>query len=208
MIAIPDALDYYYMRHPEEFFEKTHEAVVIDPENRNIIKRHLSCASSEIYLRENDSVYDIKKLMPVIDELVKEGILNPGRKGDIWFSKRRLPHRDVGIRAIGDPFNIIDKSGKIVGELSGARVFRDAFHGAIYLHRGRQYLVTALDVEKKKIICHDVDVNYYTQALSKEETKVIEAKESLEYKWITITWGSLKTTQRIIGYEKKGFLTG
>ncbi len=203
MIAIPDALDYYYMRHPEAFFEKTHEAVVIDPENKNILKRHLSCASSEIYLRENDSVYDIKKLMPVIDELIKEGILNPGRKGNIWFSKKRFPHRDVGIRAIGEPFNIIDESGKVIGELSGARIFRDAFPGAVYLHRGRQYLITAFDLEKKKIICRDVDVNYYTQALSKEETKVIEAKESIEYKGITITWGSLKTTQRIIGYEKK-----
>jgi DEAD/DEAH box helicase domain-containing protein len=203
MIAIPDALDQYYMRHPEAFFEKSHEAAVIDPENRNILKRHIPCASSEVYLREDDVIYDVKKLMPLIDELVTEGILNPGRKGDIWFSTRRTPHREVGIRAIGEPFDIVDESGKIIGELSGMRVFRDAFPGAIYLHRGRQYHISELDLERKKVICHEVDVNYYTQALSKEETEVIKEKEMRDYNGLSVHWGTLKTTQKIIGYEKK-----
>ncbi|MEW6214710.1 MAG: DEAD/DEAH box helicase [Nitrospirota bacterium] len=203
MIAIQDALDQYFMRHPEAFFEKSHEAAVIDPENRNILKRHIPCASSEVYLREDDGVYDAKKLIPLIDELVKEEILNPGRRGDIWFSRRRMPHREVGIRAIGEPFDIVDKSGKAIGESSGVRVFRDAFPGAIYLHRGRQYQITGLDLEKKKAICREVDVNYYTQALSKEETEVIKEKEMKNYRNFSVHWGTLKTTQKITGYEKK-----
>jgi len=203
MIAIQDALDQYFMRHPEAFFEKSHEAAVIDPENRNILKRHIPCASSEVYLREDDSVYDVKKLMPLIDELVKEEILNPGKKGDIWFSRRRMPHREVGIRAIGEPFSIINESGKAIGELSGVRVFREAFPGAIYLHRGRQYQITALDLKKKKAICREVDVNYYTQALSKEETEIIKEKEMKSCRSFSVHGGTLKTTQKITGYEKK-----
>jgi DEAD/DEAH box helicase domain-containing protein len=203
MIAIQDALDQFFTRHPETFFEKSHEAAVIDPENRNILKRHIPCASSEVYLRADDDVYDIKKLMPLIDELVEEGILNPGRKGDIWFSRRRMPHREVGIRAIGEPFDIVNESGKAIGELSGGRVFRDAFPGAIYLHRGRQYQITWLELEKKRVICKEVDVNYYTQALSKEETEVIKEKEMKDFKCFSVYWGILKTTQKITGYEKK-----
>ncbi|MBI5188204.1 MAG: DEAD/DEAH box helicase, partial [Nitrospirae bacterium] len=203
MIAIPDALDQYFMHHPEAFFEKSHEAAVIDPENKNIIKKHIPCASSEVYLRGDDSVYDVKKLMPLIDELVEENILNPGRRGDIWFSKRRMPHRDVGIRAIGEPFDIIDESGKAIGELSGVRVFRDAFPGAIYLHRGRQYRIIELDLKNRKAVCREVDVNYYTQALSKEETEVIKEKEVKNYRNFSLNWGTLKTTQRITGYERK-----
>lgn len=203
MIAIQDALDQYFMRHPEAFFEKSHEAAVIDPDNRNILKRHIPCASSEVYLRQDDDVYDVKKLMPLIDELVKEKILNPGKKGNIWFSRMRMPHREVGIRAIGERFDIVNGSGKAIGELSGIRVFRDAFPGAIYLHRGRQYQVMELDLEKKKVICREVDVNYYTQALSKEEIQVISEKEMKDYRGLSVNWGTLKTTQRIIGYEKK-----
>jgi DEAD/DEAH box helicase domain-containing protein len=203
MIAIPDALDQYYMRHPDAFFEKSHEAAVIDPENKNILKKHLPCSSSEVYLREDDDIYDVQKLMPVINELVTEGKLTPGRRGDIWFSGSRSPHREVGIRAIGEPFDIIDESGKAIGELSGMRIFRDTFPGAIYLHRGRQYHVTELDIERKKVICRGVDVNYYTQALSKEDTEVMEEKEIGTYRSLSIHWGTLRMTQKITGYEKK-----
>jgi DEAD/DEAH box helicase domain-containing protein len=203
MIAIPDALDQYYMRHPDTFFEKSHEAAVIDPENRNILKRHIPCTSSEIYLRQDDDIYDVKKLMPIINELVAEGKLNPGRRGDIWFSRGRMLQREVGIRAIGEPFHILDEAGRAIGEISGARVFRDTFPGSIYLHRGKQYHVSKLDPERKKVICSEVDVNYYTQALSKEDTEVLEEKEIGAYKNLSVHWGTLKTTQKIIGYEKK-----
>jgi DEAD/DEAH box helicase domain-containing protein len=132
LVAIPDALDQYFMHHPETFFEKSHEAAVIDPGNENIVKKHIPCASSEIYLREDDTVYDVKKLAPVIDELVHEGILNPGRKGDIWFSRERAPHREVGIRSIGEAFGIVSESGKAIGELNGARVFRSCSGACSY----------------------------------------------------------------------------
>jgi DEAD/DEAH box helicase domain-containing protein len=203
MVAIQDALDQYFMRHPEAFFEKSHEAAVIDPQNRNILKKHLPCAASELYLREDDTVYEMKSLRPVLDELVIDGLLRPGKKGDIWFSGMRMPHREVGIRAIGESFVILDEQGRQIGELSGNRVFREAFPGSIYLHRGRQYRVTELDLETKKVFCREVDVLYYTQALSKEDTEATEGKETKRLERFTVHWGSLRMTNRIIGYEKK-----
>jgi DEAD/DEAH box helicase domain-containing protein len=189
MIAIQDALDQYFMRHPEAFFEKSHEAAVVDPLNTNILKKHIPCTSSEVFLRADDNVYDVKSLRPLIDELVREEILNPGKKGDIWFSKIRMPQREVGIRSIG--------------ELSGSRVFREAFPGAIYLHRGRQYQVTELDIEKKKVTCRNADAGYYTQALSREETEILQEKEVRDEKGFSIHWGVLRATQKITGYDKK-----
>jgi DEAD/DEAH box helicase domain-containing protein len=141
--------------------------------------------------------------MPLINELVSEGILNPGRKGDIWFSKERAPHREVGIRTIGDCFSIVNEDDRMVGELSGPRVFREAFPGAIYLHRGRQYKVTGLDLEKKKISCLEVDVNYYTQALSREETQVVQEQDKKDYKNFSVRWGNLRMTQKVTGYDRK-----
>jgi len=203
MIAVQDALDQYFMRHPGTFFEKSHEAAVIDPENKKILKRHIPCASAEVYLRESDEVYDMKTLMPLVNELVGEGVLHPGRKGDIWFSSERMPHREVGIRAIGEPFSIVNEAGKTIGELGGPRIFREAFPGAIYLHRGRQYRITGLDPEKKKVLCREVDVNYYTQALSKEATEVVQEKEKKHYGNFSVRWGILKMTQSITGYDRK-----
>ncbi|MFA4827782.1 MAG: DEAD/DEAH box helicase [Thermodesulfovibrionales bacterium] len=212
MIAMQDALDQYFMRHPEAFFEKSHEAGVIDPGNRNIIKKHLPCASSEVYLKTDDKVYDVNKLMPLIDELVKEEMLNPGKKGDIWFSRKRMPQREVGIRAIGKPFDIVDERGRNIGGLSGARVFREAFPGAIYLHRGRQYKISELLLEERKAICREADVQYYTQARSKDETEVIreiEARklgllgDSPEARSLEVYRGMLRMKNRVIGYDRK-----
>jgi DEAD/DEAH box helicase domain-containing protein len=203
MIAIQDALDQYFMRHPDAFFEKSHEAGVIDPENKNIIKKHLPCASSEIYLRAGDSIYDTEKLMPLIEELVQEGILNPGKRGDIWFSRSRTPHRDVEIRAIGKSFDILDESGRHIGDLSGARIFREAFPGAIYLHRGRQYRVSELLIEERKVICKEVDVLYYTQARTKDETEVVEEMEVRKIGSLKVFRGRLRMKNRVIGYDRK-----
>ena len=191
------------MRHPDAFFEKSHEAAVIDTENANILKEHLPCAASELPLREDDAVYDVRKLRPVIDESVTEGLLSQGRTGDIWFSRKRMPHLDVGIRAIGTPFSLLDENRRNIGELSGHRVFRETFPGAIYLHRGRQYMVTDLDLEAHKVFCRETDVLYYTQPLSREETEVIGEKETKILGKFTTDWGTLRMTNRVTGYEKK-----
>lgn len=203
MIAIQDALDQYFMRHPDAFFEKSHESGVIDPENKNIIKKHLPCASSEIYLKAGDSVYDTEKLMPLIEELVQEGILNPGKRGDVWFSRSRTPHREVEIRAIGKPFDIVDESGRHIGDLSGTRISREAFPGAIYLHRGRQYRVSELLIEERTVICKEVDVLYYTQARTKDETEVIKQIETRDMRNLTIFRGMLRMKNRVTGYDRK-----
>ncbi|HBG92829.1 MAG TPA: DEAD/DEAH box helicase [Nitrospiraceae bacterium] len=203
MIAIQDALDQYFMRHPEAFFEKSHEAGVIDPQNKNIIKKHLPCAASEIYLKAGDSVYDTEKLRPLIEELVQEGMLNPGKRGGIWFSRSRTPHREVEIRAIGKPFDIVDESGRHIGDLSGTRISREAFPGAIYLHRGRQYRVSELLIEERKVICKEVDVLYYTQARTKDETEIIKQIETRDMRNLTIFRGMLRMKNRVTGYDRK-----
>jgi DEAD/DEAH box helicase domain-containing protein len=198
MVGLKDALDQYFMRHPEDFFKRTHEAVVIDVSNTPILKQHLPCASAEIYLRKTDIVYTTEDLQPVISELEKEGMLRQGKKGDIWFSQRRYPQREVNIREIGRVFTVYSNS-KRIGEISGTRVFKEAHPGAIYLHKGTQYRIEELDLANLKIYCKEVDVNYYTQAITHEETEIINKLERRK----NISWGNLRTTHIVTGYWKK-----
>lgn len=208
MVAIRDALDQYFVRHPEAFFGESHEAVVIDPGNPYLLKKHLPCAAGEVYLREDDSVYDVPALRPLVEELVVAGELNPGKRGDIWFSGKRRPERDVGIRSIGDSVSILHENGEKIGELDSSRVFREAFPGAIYLHRGRQYRVVKLDLESGRAICKEVDVRYYTQALSNEETEILADEETRRLGNVVVHWGKLRITHRVVGYEKRGLYDG
>lgn len=203
MVAIQDALDHYFMRHPDEFFDKGYEAAVIDPGNTNIIKRHIECAASELPLGLNDRVYDISGLMPVIEELSAKKILSKSKRGEVWFASDKRPQRGVGIRAVGERFMLVAESGRPIGELSGSRVFKEAFPGAVYLHRGRQYQVVKLDIENRRAVCRAATLQYYTQVLSHEETEIISTKKEKECGVIKFSWGTLRITQQITGYERK-----
>ncbi len=202
MVALADALDHYLMRHPDEFFGKSHEAAVVDPSNPDILKAHLPCAAKELSLREDDTVYDIAALRPVIDELLTEGGLVPGRQGGLWLPKNWAPHREVQIRTVGPSFAIFEGKRK-VGELSGYRVLREAFPGAIYLHRGRQYRVEELDIEGGRVRAREADVDYYTQALTSEETDVLGEGGSTGFELFSVHEGRLSIRHQVTGYEKK-----
>ncbi|MEJ2697958.1 MAG: DEAD/DEAH box helicase [Candidatus Sulfobium sp.] len=181
LIAIEDALDQYFVRHHGECFEKSHEDAVID----------------------SDPVYDTGKLTPLIDELVAERNLSRGREGDIWFSTDRRPHRNVGIRSIGERFTLVDEGGRSIGEVTGWRVFREAFPGAIYLHRGRQYRIIRLDIEGRKAVCTPVVSRYYTQPLTSGDTGIVKEKDKRALDKIAFSWGTLRITQRVTGYDRK-----
>lgn len=203
LIAIQDALDHYFMRHPDEFFQKSCEAAVTDPGNPSILKSHIVCAAAELPLRLNDRVYDIKGIMPHIEELTGRNALSKSKKGEVWFATERSPQRGVGIRAIGERFMLVTETGRPIGELSGSRVFKEAFPGAVYLHRGRQYQVISLDIEKRQAVCKTANLPYYTQALSHEETEIISRKDEKKTGPIIFTWGKLRITRQVTGYERK-----
>jgi DEAD/DEAH box helicase domain-containing protein len=208
MIGLRDALDQYFMRHPAAFFGKSVEAVVIDPRNPVLLRKHLPCAAQEIYLREDDAIYDVPAIRPVIDELVTAGELNLGKRGDIWFSRRRRPQRNVGIRAIGEPCSIALEDGTRLGEVSATRVCREAHPGAIYLHHGRHYRIIRLDLGAKKATCKEVDVHYYTQALSREEMEILAEAQRQPLARATVHWGTLRITHQVIGYDRRGLFDG
>lgn len=211
MVAIKDALDHYFVTHPDAFFEKPIEASICDPNNKKILKKHLLCATDEVYLRADDSIYDIKKIGDIIEDMVKEQDLKPGRLGDIWFSRKRMPQRGVSIRSIGNPLRLIDQDNRHIGDLDGRRIYRDAFPGAIYLHRGRQYKVIRLDLEKNEAICKEVDVNYYTQALSREHVEITGMPQKAVVplsRNVEIFHGNMRITYHVIGYNKKNIFDG
>lgn len=203
LIALKDALDQYLINNPESFFEKNNEAVVIDPFNKHILKKHLLCSASEIYLRESETVYNIKSIKTYLNELSKENLIIEGKNKGIWFSRKRLPQRDVSIRSIGESYRIALHSGRVIGETGGFRIFRDTFPGAVYLHKGKQYIVDYIEHDRKRVICREVDVNYYTQALVREDTEIIGEDYRNNFNSYSICYGSLKITQKVTGYEKK-----
>lgn len=211
MIALKDALDHYFVSHPELLFSKPHEAAACDPSNERILKQHLVCAASERWITIDDPVYSGYIGEPVFEELISEHSLVAGKRGDRWFSGIRNPQNTVGIRSVGRPLRIRDERGQLIGELDGKRIYRDAFPGAIYLHRGRQYRILRLDIEENEAYCREVSVEYYTQALSNEHAEVVGVMAkfpSLLSRDVGIMHGKVRITYQVVGYDKKHLYHG
>jgi DEAD/DEAH box helicase domain-containing protein len=205
LVALPDALDQYFMRHPEDFFSRSYESAVVDPNNKKILKGHLVCASAEIPLSVKEDYLKVNEVLNAIKELQREGRLLQSAEGTEWFSAVSRPHREVDIRGIGEGFTIVEEGPRkvIIGEISGPRVFSECHPGAIYLHNAQQYLVTDLDLIKKDVIVRQIDVNYYTQAMMDKDTEILEHHRVRHYYRFRIHKGRLKVTEKVIGYEKR-----
>jgi len=203
LIASRDALDQFFMKHPDHFFGRDIEDAVVDPANQYILKHHLACAASETPLTAHEPEYQIPGWRQAVDELVREGALLQSADGDAWYAARKQPHRLVNMRTIGESWTIYEKGTKnIIGTVSGGQIYTECYDGAIYLHRGRQFLIAGRDPHKGQIFAEEVDVPYYTRAKDEKETEILEELRSRPMAGFLAKLGRLKVSTQVVGYEK------
>ena len=205
LIAKPDALDQYFMNHPNDFFQRSYEAAVLDPNNPHVMDAHLCCAAAELPLSLQDDAFWPQDLSRRLETLERHGAVRRTVDGDpLWFSAKRRPHRHVNMRTAGESFTILEKTtGKPIGTVDGIRTFKECHPGAVYLHKGRQYLIESMDLVKKNVTAHPADVRYFTRTKSDKETEIIHVNRSRPKGQFVVREGHLKVTEVITGYEKR-----
>ncbi|MFZ0449508.1 MAG: DEAD/DEAH box helicase [Desulfatiglandaceae bacterium] len=205
LLAKPDALDQYFMKHPDDFFGRSFEAAVLDPHNPYVTRAHLPCAAAERPLTMADQAFWPEDLPRHLEALEEEDLLNRTVDGEpAWFSSRRNPQLHVDIRSGGESYTIFEKdTGQAVGTVDGIRAFKECHPGAIYLHRARQYVVERLILDKKDIVVGESDLKYFTHVRSEKETEIIEVLRSMPKGQFVIREGRLKVTEQVTGYEKR-----
>ncbi len=203
LIAGEDALDQYYMRHPEELFLRPSEAAIVDRTNAEILKSHLVCASAEIPLAARESYLNDDNRQH-LEPLVEQHRLICGAGGQRWFPGLPHPHRQVNIRSVGSTYSIHDlASGKQIGDVGESRLWSECHPQAIYLHRARQYLVEKLDEAAKVVYVRPGEVDYYTMATGEKETEILARMREMPLCGATAVEGELKVTERVTGYQKR-----
>lgn len=203
LIAAQDALDQYFMNNPNQFFDRSVEDAVVDPENRYILKQHLVCAARELPLSRDDCEYSNAILQDIIQELVSEGELLESAEGEIWFAARNRPHRSVNIRSIGSAFDIVTCNSKDkIGSVNGNQIYTECYEGAIYLHRGRQYLIKGRDDTNNRIYAEETERSYFTRANTEKDTEIIEELKSKPMDGFMARLGLLKVSSQVVGYTQ------
>lgn len=208
LVAQPDALDQYLMAHPRVLFERDVEHAVVDPHNADIAGSHLPCAADELPLRAGESWLAESGAAANLRALEDAGRLLRSEAGSEWFAARRMPQRDVDLRQAGASFTIeldgaLDERSETIGTIGASRVFAECHEGAVYLHRGRQFLVTELDLDGQRARVRAVDVPFFTRALAEKETEILARDAARPTGHFRLARGRVRVTTRITGFERR-----
>ena len=204
LIAHEDALDQYFINHPDIFFNMPPEKAIINPQNKVILQQHLECAAAELSLDRFEIFLDNKDVQNAISKLEYKGKLLRSRQGDMWYAARKSPHRNVNLRGTGKSLPIfLEKTKKSLGEIDKHRSYFETHKGAVYLHRGESYIITRFDHEKGVVEAKKKDVHYYTKARSSKSTTIIKQMDSCQIKGSRVGFGKLRITEQVTGYDRR-----
>ncbi|MDY6822541.1 MAG: DEAD/DEAH box helicase [Thermodesulfobacteriota bacterium] len=203
LVAGEDALDQYFMNNPAEFMNRPPESAVINPENRNILEKHLVCAAAEQPIHVDEAFIAAAAVQDAVTGLEQNGDLLRSADGKMLYAQRKAPHRTVDLRGAGNRFNIIcSETEEHIGDIDGIRVFRDAHPGAVYLHHSRAHVVQSIDTDQMCINVVPKKVNYYTKTRSEKDTVILAVYEERRLAGVTVCTGRLRVTETVTGYEK------
>ncbi len=204
LIGQEDALDAYFMRHPEAFFSRPVEDAVVNPANPVIMADHLTCAAAELPLAEEEPLLADADVRRAVAGLEQCGRLLPAAAGSRWHAARRYPHREVSLRGTGTAYRIYaEPERRLLGEVDGYRCLRECHPGAVYLHRGETWVVTSLDVEGREVNVAPAKVHYYTRPLSEKTTEILGVEGWRAVGRARVSFGRLRVTDRVVAFQRR-----
>ncbi len=208
LLAGEDALDQYLLRHPERILKHPPEPAVVNPENPDILGRHLVCAAAEQPLDRNEPWLRQPAVADAAEKLVHAGKLLLAADGRTLYARARRPHGKVDLRGAGKRYAIVSRfDGKPLGDIDEPRAFRETHPGAVYLHGGQTYRIEDLDIEGRRVTAVPDPVEIYTRALSEKEIDVLETVRQRNFGRIRIMAGRMRVTDRVTGYETRQIRT-
>ncbi len=209
LVGQEDALDQYFLRHPADFFKREVERAVLNPANHQIMRQHLVCAAAELPLLPDCEMLAGVEARAVLAELRDSGELLQGAEDGRWFTSRKYPHRNVDLRGSGRPFAIRnDLDNTLLGEIDGIRCLKECHPGAVYLHRGRTWVVNHLDLEGREVRALEKKVHYFTRPMANKETEILEVRRRLTCvggpggRTFTVGLGRLRVTDTVTGFKR------
>ncbi len=209
MVANSSAINQFLCSEPKYIFDRTPESSIIDPDNLIIKTNHLKCASFELPFDDEELEGDVTSAK-ILDYLTGENVVRRSNNRYHWSSEI-YPAQQVSLRSASpENFVILNDSdnARVIGEVDyfSAPIFLHP--EAIYLHGAEQYQVTQLDWEGRKAYVKEVKVDYYTDAETKSDLKVLAVEEEEQ----TIDqsashWGEVSLTCTTVMYKKIKFET-
>jgi len=198
----------YVMEHPGYFFEQSPEHGIVDPDNLLILMSHMKCAAFEIPFTEDETFSGVST-REVLDYLAEQQVLQKAGGKYHWTSEI-YPAEEVSLRSASpDNVVIIDTTNqeRVIGEVDLFSAQMLVYKEAIYMHQSRQFHVDNLDWERKKAYVRQVAVDYFTDAITKTDIKILSTDEQQQSAAMQLVYGDIKVSTATTGYKKIKFFT-
>jgi DEAD/DEAH box helicase domain-containing protein len=204
LVAWDNPLDQYFMRHPDFFFQKGFEHVLVNPDNPYILRAHLLCAAWERPLDTSDARVFSGDYVKERDFLEAEGQLRQ-RRGK-WYLAPSIayPAQSVNIRSSsGETYAVVDVStGSLLETVEGSVAFFQVHPGAIYLHQGEAYLITKLDLTNHVAYAGPTRASYYTETREIHDLRIIKVRAQKTLGAVNVFVGDVEVTVDVVGFKK------
>ena len=204
MVAGDDPLDTYLVHHPEALFERPVEAAVLDPDNPYVLAPHLAAAAAELPLTDADAEVFGAGMRPLVDTLVARGVLRRRPTGWFWArSDRAADH--VSLRGTGEPVvRIVERdSGRVLGTVDGTAAHSSVHTGAVYVHQGRTFVVTDLDLAESVALVVEGDPGWSTQARSVSTFDIGAVEQQADWGDVQVHFGSVEVRTQVTAFLRR-----
>ena len=208
LVASSAPLDQFMVQNPEYFFGRSPEHGYVNPDNLFILLNHLKCAAFELPLRDDEKfgALDLRRLCQHLEET---GFLHHTQDGWHWVSES-YPADALSLRSISsDNFVIVDntREPRVIGETDFTSALTTLHEKAIYIQDGVQYHVERLDYDDRKAYVHQVDSEYFTDAISYTKIKILETFDSAPAGAARKNHGEVQVNTQVVGFKKIKFYT-
>lgn len=210
LVLSSSPLDQYIAEHPEFLFGAAPEAGVINPDSMLILLAHARSAAFELPFESTERYGPEGGLGELMDYLEEHRVVH--REGDQWHwsSPDTFPAADVSLRRAA-PENVVihderDRT-RVIGEIDYHAAPRTVYEEAIYIHQGETWQVTELDWEGRRAYVTPVRVDYFTDADTRAEVKVIDVDDDSVAPGGTRAHGEVSVTEHVPLFKKVRFET-
>ncbi len=235
LVAGDDALDQWYAAHPKQLSSRPPEPVVVNASNPFVLLPQVACAVHELPLSPDDilraygstsdhvdsevpltaETYDPLRPPPLyeaVGDAVRQLILDDRVvvvNGRAVHSGSSSPANRVSLRSGSgtSEYRIVDAKHRLIGTVDGGRAFSVLHPGALYLHQGQQYRVSALDQADHVAYVDATNVDEYTQARSDTQQRFLKIERVQTIGRVRLCLGKVEVEEQVVGYQRKKIST-
>jgi DEAD/DEAH box helicase domain-containing protein len=208
LVASASPLDQFLMKHPEYLFDQSPEQALIDPDNLLILLAHLRCAAFELPFKTGEPFGAAPQALisGLLSVLEGSGEVHLSNNKYFWTADQ-YPAQNISLRTTAEsPVLLQAELGEgrlaVIGQVDESSAHWMVHPEAIYLHEGQEYEVASLDLEKHVAVLKPTAVEYYTEAVKKEDFEKLDLLESAEIQCGTRCYGEILVTSQVTGYRR------